>query len=63
MIPAVTHFEYIEAPGVRAVWRLHYHNRVEHLDGIKFEKFRGLHVRKAFAKKRFNKIIIKSAPT
>ena len=30
---AVTHFEYIEAPGVRAVWRLHYHNRVEHLSG------------------------------
>jgi probable phosphoglycerate mutase len=30
---AVTHFEYVDAPGARAAWRLHYHNRVEHLGG------------------------------
>ncbi len=29
---AVTHFEYVEAPGRRSVWRLHYHNRTEHLE-------------------------------
>ena len=29
----VTHFEYVEHPG-REVWRLHRHNRVEHLDGV-----------------------------
>ena len=28
---AVSHFEYVAAPGKRSVWRLHYHNRVEHL--------------------------------
>jgi 2,3-bisphosphoglycerate-dependent phosphoglycerate mutase len=27
---AVTYFEYVEHPG-REVWRLHFHNRVEHL--------------------------------
>jgi len=27
----VTHFEFVEAPGSRVVWQLHYHNRVEHL--------------------------------
>ncbi|HXF63774.1 MAG TPA: histidine phosphatase family protein [Caldilineaceae bacterium] len=30
---AVSHFEYVEHPG-REVWRLHYHNRIEHLIGI-----------------------------
>jgi probable phosphoglycerate mutase len=30
---AVTHFEYVEHPG-REVWRLHFHNRVEHLIGV-----------------------------
>jgi probable phosphoglycerate mutase len=30
---AVTHFELVEHPG-REVWRLHYHNRVDHLAGI-----------------------------
>lgn len=30
---AVTHFELVEHPG-REVWRLHYHNRVEHLIGL-----------------------------
>ena len=30
---AVSHFEYVEHPG-REVWRLHYHNRVEHLIGL-----------------------------
>ena len=29
---ALTHFEYVAAPGKRSVWRLHFHNRVEHLD-------------------------------
>lgn len=30
---AVTHFEFVEHPG-REVWRLHYHNRIEHLAGV-----------------------------
>jgi probable phosphoglycerate mutase len=30
---AVTRFEYVEHPG-REVWRLHYHNRTEHLIGL-----------------------------
>jgi probable phosphoglycerate mutase len=30
---AVTHFEFVEHPG-REVWRLHFHNRVEHLVGV-----------------------------
>lgn len=30
---AITHFELVEHPG-REVWRLHYHNRVEHLAGL-----------------------------
>jgi len=30
---AVTHFELVEHPG-REVWRLHFHNRVEHLVGL-----------------------------
>lgn len=30
---AVTHFEFVEHPG-REVWRLHFHNRVEHLQGV-----------------------------
>lgn len=30
---ALTHFEYVEHPG-REVWRLHFHNRVEHLAGV-----------------------------
>jgi 2,3-bisphosphoglycerate-dependent phosphoglycerate mutase len=30
---AITHFEYVEHPG-REVWRLHYHNRTEHLVGL-----------------------------
>lgn len=29
----ITHFEYVEIPR-REVWRLHYHNRVEHLVGM-----------------------------
>jgi probable phosphoglycerate mutase len=29
----ITHFEYVEHPR-RETWRLHYHNRVEHLQGI-----------------------------
>jgi probable phosphoglycerate mutase len=29
----VTHFEYIAHPG-REVWRLHFHNRTEHLRNI-----------------------------
>ena len=27
----LTHFEYVAGPGTRSVWRLHFHNRVEHL--------------------------------
>lgn len=27
----LTHFEYLTGPGSRSVWRLHFHNRVEHL--------------------------------
>ena len=27
----LSHFEYVAGPGKRAVWRLHFHNRVEHL--------------------------------
>jgi len=30
---AMTCFEYVEHPG-REVWRLHFHNRVEHLVGV-----------------------------
>jgi len=30
---AITRFEYVEHP-TRETWRLHYHNRVEHLQGI-----------------------------
>jgi probable phosphoglycerate mutase len=30
---AITHFEYIELPG-RETWRIHCHNRVEHLIGV-----------------------------
>jgi len=30
---AVTHFEFVEHPG-REVWRLHFHNRTEHLIGV-----------------------------
>ena len=28
---ALSHFEYVAAPGKRSVWRLHYHNRIAHL--------------------------------
>ena len=30
----LTHFEYVAGPGKRSVWRLHFHNRVEHLENL-----------------------------
>ena len=30
----LSHFEYVEAPGKRSAWRLHFHNRVEHLSNL-----------------------------
>jgi broad specificity phosphatase PhoE len=34
---ALTHFEFVEHPG-REVWRLHYHNRIEHLQPLLDER-------------------------
>ncbi|MGB0387285.1 MAG: histidine phosphatase family protein [Ardenticatenaceae bacterium] len=33
---AITHFEYVEHPG-RETWRLHFHNRVEHLASVEYK--------------------------
>lgn len=37
---SVAHFEYVEHP-LRETWRLHYHGRVEHLQGIEITDGRG----------------------